>query len=78
MLADYRKAGCGIKFIHDDLVEPGATIGEHEHRGDEEIYIIVSGHGTMRIDGQEHRVSAGDVCLTRSGHTHSLENSRDC
>jgi uncharacterized cupin superfamily protein len=74
ILADYRKEGPGIAFIHDNTVEPGASIGEHEHKRDEEVYIILDGRGMMRVDGVEHEVGPGDVCLTRSGHTHSLIN----
>ncbi len=75
LLADYEKKDAGFAFIHDNVIEPGATIGEHFHHGEEEVYIILSGHGVMRIDGQDTEVKEGDVCLTRSGHSHSLVNS---
>jgi mannose-6-phosphate isomerase-like protein (cupin superfamily) len=77
MLAEYRRPGAGFRYVHDNIIEPGASIGEHTHRGDEELYIILEGHGTMRIDGQHVPVGPGDVCVTRSGHSHSLTNSAD-
>ncbi len=77
LLADYAKRGAGFSFIHDNVIEPGASIGEHGHEGEEEIYVIIGGRGTMRIDGVDTPVSAGDVCLTRSGHSHSLVNGGD-
>ncbi|MEI8123391.1 MAG: cupin domain-containing protein [bacterium] len=74
MLADYTKTGSGFKYIHDNHLEPGASIGEHHHENDEEIYVILSGHGKMNIDGGEQTVEAGDICLTRCGHSHDLTN----
>lgn len=75
ILADYAKTDAGFAFIHDNVLEPGASIGEHRHDGEEEIYLILSGRGVMRIDGADTPVAEGDVCLTRSGHSHSLVNS---
>jgi mannose-6-phosphate isomerase-like protein (cupin superfamily) len=74
MLADYKKTASGFKYIHDNSLEPGASIGEHQHEKDEEIYAIISGRGVMKIDGVEQAVGPGDVCLTRSGHSHDLTN----
>ena len=62
-------------FIHDNVIEPGASIGEHDHRSHEEIYVILTGNGVMKVDGVDEPVQAGDVCLTRIGHSHSLTNS---
>ena len=75
LLADYAKKEVGFKYIHDNHLEPGASIGEHRHDTDEEIYIILSGRGVMKIDGQPQPVAPGDVCLTRRGHSHDLVNS---
>lgn len=75
MLADYKKIGAGFKYIHDNVLEPGASIGEHTHSNDEEIYVILSGSGTMKVDGKVETVGTGDVCLTRHGHSHDLTNT---
>lgn len=77
LLADYAKRSAGFAFIHDNVIDPGASIGEHGHENEEEIYVILSGQGSMRIDGVDTPVIAGDVCLTRSGHSHSLVNGGD-
>jgi|SRR5512139_1940587 uncharacterized cupin superfamily protein len=74
-LGDYAKSAPGVKFVHDDILPPGVSIGEHRHSGDEEVYVILEGRGTMTVDGIAMDVSGGDVCLTRSGHSHSLHNS---
>ncbi len=68
------KAEPGFNLIHDNTLEPGATIGEHTHQGTEEIYIVLAGSGTMIVDGQHQPIAAGDICLTRSGHSHGLIN----
>jgi uncharacterized RmlC-like cupin family protein len=67
----------GLRFMHDDLLEPGAIIGEHLHEGDEEVYFVVEGHGTMIVDGEEHPIGPGDVSVCRSGHSHGIRNSED-
>lgn len=74
MLADYQRPRPGIKFYHDNVLPPGAGIGEHRHTKDEEIYIFLEGRGTMTVDGQDEPVGPGDVCLTRQGHSHALRN----
>ena len=68
--------GC-LTFMHDDLLEPGATIGEHTHEGDEEVYLVVEGHGTMVVDGDEYPIGPGDVSVCHSGHSHGIRNSQD-
>ncbi len=75
MLADYSKKGAGFKYIHDNHLEPGASIGEHKHEDDEEIYVVLYGRGVMKIDGVATNMGPGDICLTRAGHSHDLTNS---
>ena len=53
---------------------PGATIGEHRHEGDEEIYYVLEGRGTMTLDGERFEIGPGDLAVTPAGHTHALEN----
>ena len=42
---------------------------EHDHAGDgqEEIYFVVSGQATLRIEGEEHALRAGSVAYVPSG-----------
>jgi mannose-6-phosphate isomerase-like protein (cupin superfamily) len=65
----------GVRFMHDDLLEPGAVIGEHLHKEDEEIYFVVDGHGTMIVDGEEFAIGPGDVSICHRGHSHGIRNS---
>ena len=75
MLKDYSKKNSGFKYFHDNVLAPGASIGAHAHQGDEEIYLFVDGEGEMTMDGKAVPVTAGDLCLTQSGHSHGLTNT---
>lgn len=64
-------------FMHDDILEPGAIIGEHLHNGSAEIYFVAEGSGTMIVDGKEYPIASGDVSWCNSGHSHGIKNSTD-
>ena len=67
----------GIRFMHDDLLAPGATIGEHTHAEGEEIYFVVEGHGTMIMDGEQIPMGPGDISMVKPGHSHGIINADD-
>lgn len=67
--------GRKLKFIHDDILPPGASVGPHPHADDEEYYYILSGTGDMLLDGQSHPVSAGDLAAVFPGGSHALSNT---
>ena len=56
-------------------LEPGCSLGYHEHHGESETYYILSGQGNYDDDGRIRRVKAGDVTFTPDGHGHGLTNS---
>jgi len=74
-LGEYKRKGPGIKFCHDNILQPGDSVGEHTHKDDEEMYMILDGSGTMKIDTVTQPVRGGDICITRRGHSHSLVNT---
>jgi mannose-6-phosphate isomerase-like protein (cupin superfamily) len=53
-------------------LKPGSGIGYHEQKEDE-IYYVLSGHGSMTIDGKPFDVGPGDAVLTRPGSSHGLK-----
>jgi uncharacterized cupin superfamily protein len=67
--------GRHLKFIHDDIIPPGVTIGIHRHQDDEEYYYILSGQGVMTLDGQRYPVKPGDITAVFSQGEHGLENT---
>ncbi|HEX6927145.1 MAG TPA: cupin domain-containing protein [Longimicrobiaceae bacterium] len=65
-------------FIDYAVVPPGASIGEHRHRSDEEeFYLILEGEGTMWRNGEEFRVRKGDLIRNPPNGLHRLENRAD-
>jgi len=57
------------------VLPPGASIGNHDHVNEDEIYIIQKGRGLMTDGGKEFSVEAGDAILTGQGASHSVKNT---
>jgi mannose-6-phosphate isomerase-like protein (cupin superfamily) len=55
-------------------LKPGSGIGYHEQTEDE-IYYVLSGQGTMTIDGKSFDVGPGTAVLTRPGSSHGLKQT---
>ena len=55
-------------------LKPGSGIGYHEQTEDE-IYYVLSGHGTMTADGNSFDVGPGTAVLTRTGSSHGLKQT---
>lgn len=55
-------------------LEPGCSIGIHQHIGDSEMYFIYEGAGLYTDNAETYSVSAGDVLFCRDGETHGLTN----
>ena len=59
-------------------LEPGCSIGYHEHNGESETYYILSGEGLYNDNGTERPVCAGDVTYTKgAGHAIACSGSAD-
>ena len=55
----------------------GASIGYHEHDGEEEVFYILSGSGVVNDNGVATPVGPGDAVLTGGGAGHAIENRGD-
>jgi mannose-6-phosphate isomerase-like protein (cupin superfamily) len=55
-------------------LKPGSGIGYHEQKEDE-IYYVLSGRGSVTIDGKPFDVGPGDAILTRPGSSHGLKQT---
>lgn len=67
-----------IKFIHDDIIPPGTTIGYHQHACSspfEEWYYVLSGEGIMQLDGEDHRMRPGDISVCFANGHHGIKNT---
>jgi len=63
-----------IRFMNYLTLPPGTSIGIHEHKNDEELYIILEGHGMMTVDGEDRTVESGDVIVNKPFGSHGLVN----
>lgn len=59
------------------VLPPGkAAWPYHRHHANEELFVILSGTGTLRYDDQLYPVRAGDVlCAPAGGGAHQLQNT---
>ena len=56
-------------------LNPGCSIGMHEHSDEEEIYYILKGYGRADDNGTVVEIGPGDAILTGDGAYHSIENN---
>ncbi|AHF06078.1 cupin domain-containing protein [Desulfitobacterium metallireducens] len=63
------------RLFAKNVLKPGTSIGLHEHVGDTETYVILSGEGLVNDNGDPKSVKPGDVIITRNGEKHSIQNT---
>lgn len=66
---------CGL--YAEITIEPGCSLGFHEHHGESETYYILKGQGIYSDNGVLRMVKAGDVTFTPDGQGHALTNTED-
>ncbi len=69
-------AGVGRLFVKSKL-SPGSSIGYHTHKGDFEVYYILSGKALVSDNGTETILEAGDSIYTPNGSSHSIANASE-
>jgi mannose-6-phosphate isomerase-like protein (cupin superfamily) len=74
MLLDDGLAGARTIQINEGTVAPGCALGGAAH-GQDEIYYIVSGRGTLRLGEETHPIKPGTVVYIPAGCFHALNNS---
>jgi len=60
----------GVANVHVVKVTRGAP---HVHRGYDEVYYVLSGSGTIKLDQEIHPVRRESVVIIPAGVPHSLE-----
>ena len=63
------------RMFAEVTLDPGCSIGYHQHDKETEYYFILSGTGTVNDDGKEVQVKQGDSVITGNGAFHSIKNS---
>jgi mannose-6-phosphate isomerase-like protein (cupin superfamily) len=67
----YRSEASSLSILPLDSVESGAA----DDGSADAIYIIVSGYGSLRLDGKEMECTAGDLLFIPRGHPHRFERT---
>jgi len=57
-------------------MEPGATIPEHRHDGEDEFYLVIEGRGFGILNGNKFEIGPGDSFICHSGSTHGIFNNK--
>lgn len=64
--------------LHLNRLIPGGPNGKlHRHTKADNVYIVKSGEGRLRIEDEIHTVKAGQVIYIPAGTRHSLSNVSD-
>lgn len=63
--------------IHRHMLQGRQSSDYHNHPNLEQIYYILQGTGTMRIDGENYKVRDGDVVYLPPGSFHQMINDGD-
>ena len=71
--AEQLNGKCGL--YAQVTLEPGCSLGYHEHHGESETYYILSGKGIYSDNGELRMVQAGDMTFTPDGKGHAMTNS---
>jgi len=52
----------------------GTASADHHHTVADEVYLVWSGHGRVRVDGVTRNVGPGDTVVIRPGQRHKVWN----
>lgn len=73
--AEQLNGKCGL--YAQVTIEPGCSLGYHEHHGESETYYLLQGQGEYNDNGDKRAVQAGDMTFTPDGKGHGLVNTGD-
>lgn len=66
----------GLNFIELTDIPPSNSIGVNRHGNqDEEIYVVIPGHGRVALGEREVEVGPGDVIVNPANGGHGLVNT---
>lgn len=57
------------------IIPAGASIGEHRHDGEFEVYYILSGTAEVNDNGTLAELGPGDTHLCANGESHAIRNT---
>ena len=71
--AEQLNGKCGL--YAQVTLEPGCSLGYHEHHGETETYYLTKGAGIYNDNGKEYPVEVGDVTFCADGNGHGIKNA---
>lgn len=74
-LLAHRNSCIQKQSLAEARLPPGGAITPHYHPRTEEIYYILSGEGSMRIEHETQRVRPGDAIAIPPGKKHQITNT---
>lgn len=74
-LISQEELGNSGKCFTKVTVLPGAVIPTHQHKGEFEVFYVISGEGDYIDDDKTIRIQSGDVMYCEEGHMHGLINN---
>ena len=74
-LLDEKQLNGKCKLYAQVTLEPGCSLGYHEHHNESETYYILRGEGDYNDNGVIRPVKAGDITFTPDNHGHALANT---
>ena len=60
--------------ISSTTLHPGKSTRGHSHSGQEEVYMIISGSGSMELDNKKIDIQGGEMVLIEDGVFHRVHN----
>jgi mannose-6-phosphate isomerase-like protein (cupin superfamily) len=59
------------------VLAAGATSGDYgnEHPSSIQILIVISGHGSAKVEGRDMKLAPGDVLVVEKGEKHQFRSS---
>ena len=65
----------GMLYVAYAMLQEGKSYEAHSHGDHEEVYYIISGTGTITINGETRGIRDGDAIFIEAGDTHSIANT---
>jgi len=71
---DFKAKGTKFQIIK---FPPGKKVDPHFHEKQVEVFYVVAGQGTIKINGTDYRCQPNDFFLIERGDTHQIINDSD-
>jgi uncharacterized cupin superfamily protein len=62
-------------YVDHVLIPPGTSMGAHKHAGVEELFYVIDGEGTVRVNDESAPIKKWDALAMAPGDVHSIENT---